>query len=634
MSHDHEAVNLAVASLDFELSPDERRRMETGFAECPECAEIAASHGDLASLLGRLPVHDASPQVRQRIMRAALVPPRRSQWPVLLVAAALLGLLFAAAGAAGAFRARPPLDAAVVGPSATPPAHGDEESRPPSSSPTPGSSDGAADPPAHPGLGTPFSGDTLAEVVSPRLRIRSEPRVAADSIKYEPLLDVGDRLFILDGPVVANDYEWYQVVAWRPDDLYASWPTGWVARADHDGSPWVLARADACPRGTVTIDVVSGLQPQERVACFGDRPLRLRAFVRGDGDSAPCTPEPRIACVDGPAWLTGDEGWRVEADMSVDTPSIGGPALAIDPNGSVARSALQAGAMVDLRGAFDHPAARQCRPGAAGADAEPMSVAAAQLACRARFVVTSVNADTDYPAAGAAGVTVSDDLRVRASPRLTSQRYELLPIGTDVWVVDGPVVEADYEWFQVIVPAVVPSSGAPRVGWVAASDHGGEAWLARASQDCPDRSTLIVEDVADLTLSPGAGYGGLACYGSTDIRFEGVVSLTCGVESHPSWQMTPEWLSGNADRKLTIRDLGISVVAYPRPDLALRISCGETAVGRYQLEGHFDDAAAAECDATIAGGAQPLDLDVVTRLWCRSALVIDSLEPLGRPPGG
>jgi hypothetical protein len=26
MSHDHEAIYLAVASLDFELSPDERRR--------------------------------------------------------------------------------------------------------------------------------------------------------------------------------------------------------------------------------------------------------------------------------------------------------------------------------------------------------------------------------------------------------------------------------------------------------------------------------------------------------------------------------------------------------------------------------------------------------------------------------
>ena len=181
MSHEHEAVYLAVASLDFELSPDERRRMETGLAECPECAAIAASHGDLASLLDRLPVHDASPQVRQRIMRAALVPPRQSQWTVLLVAAAILGLLLAAAVGVGAFRERPPLEAAVVDPSATPPRTVTRSPAAPSSSPAPDPAGRRGDRrPFRPG--TPFSADTLAEVVSPRLRIRSEPRVAADSI--------------------------------------------------------------------------------------------------------------------------------------------------------------------------------------------------------------------------------------------------------------------------------------------------------------------------------------------------------------------------------------------------------------------------------------------------------------------
>lgn len=105
MSHDHEAVQLAVASLDFELTPDEQRRMEAGLAACPECAAIAASHHDVQRHLERLPVHDASPIVRQRVLRASLVPPRTRQWQVLLVAAALVGLLLAAVGAGvGAFR--------------------------------------------------------------------------------------------------------------------------------------------------------------------------------------------------------------------------------------------------------------------------------------------------------------------------------------------------------------------------------------------------------------------------------------------------------------------------------------------------------------------------------------------------
>jgi anti-sigma factor RsiW len=122
MSHDHEAVRLAVASLDFELSPDERRRMETGLEACEECAAIAASHVGFQGLLARLPVHDASPLVRQRVLRASLVTPRSRPWPVLLVAAALIGLLLAGGAAAiGAFRTDP-LDPAVDLTRASPPA--------------------------------------------------------------------------------------------------------------------------------------------------------------------------------------------------------------------------------------------------------------------------------------------------------------------------------------------------------------------------------------------------------------------------------------------------------------------------------------------------------------------------------
>ena len=95
MSHDHQALQSAVAALDFELTPDERRRMEAGLAACEECAAVAASHRELQTLLGRLPVQDASPMVRQRVLRASLVPPRTRPWPVLLVAAALLGLTLA-----------------------------------------------------------------------------------------------------------------------------------------------------------------------------------------------------------------------------------------------------------------------------------------------------------------------------------------------------------------------------------------------------------------------------------------------------------------------------------------------------------------------------------------------------------
>lgn len=628
MSHDHEALHLAVASFDFELGPEERSRMQAGLLECAECAEALASHHELERLLGRLPTLDASPDVRERVLRAALVPPRERHWPVLLAAAALVGLLLGAAAAAGAFRDdRDPLDGVVVVPSVSPPALGDESSPGPSGSPAAGASAPVQGPSAPPQLGAPLSADTLAEVVSGRLRIRSQPRVADDSIKYEPLLDVGDRLLILDGPVVANDYEWYQIMAWRPGNLYESWPVGWVARGDHDGTPWLSRRASSCPTGTITMQVVEGLHPQERVACFGDRPLRLRAYVSGGADDPACIAEANIACVDGPTWLTGQGGWTARNDVYVDTPSIGGPPLAIHPNGSVPASDMPSGGMVDLDGAFDHPAARDCRPGPAGQGAEPVVASVARLSCRARFVVTRVEADPAYPAAGAAGITVSNNVRVRSDPGLTSERYELLPTGTRVWVVDGPVVAADYEWFQVIAPRIDAGGGAPRVGWVAASDHGAEPWLERAILDCPDRASLDVADLMRLT-SPGYGDGGLACFGSSTLRFEGTIGAECGVEDRPGWDMTPAWLSANTSVNVTIEDGDATTTARTPPDVGLPVACGEISLQRYVVDGHFNDEAAAECDATVRDGIQPPDAHLVAQYWCQATLVIDRLTPV------
>ena len=285
MNHDHDALRLAVASLDFELTPQEQARMQAGLLECEECAEAAASHNEMQRLLGRLPVRDASPDVRQRVLRSALVPPRDRQWPVLLAAAALLALMVGVAAAAGAFRERTPFDARVTGPSSSPPALGDVELPEPTATADPGSPAPGQGPPGAAFGGTPLTPDTLAQVVSGRLRIRSEPRVAADSIKYEPLLAVGDHLLILDGPVVANDYEWYQVTAWRPGNLYASFPVGWVSRGDHDGTPWISARADGCPTVAITMDIVVGAPSGGTGRLLRRSPAptpRIRPGERGD----------------------------------------------------------------------------------------------------------------------------------------------------------------------------------------------------------------------------------------------------------------------------------------------------------------------------------------------------------------
>ena len=240
----------------------------------------------------------------------------------------------------------------------------------------------------------------------------------------------------------------------------------------------------------------------------------------------------------------------------------------------------------------------------------------------------------DYPVADAPGITVTGNLRVRSDPGLTGDRYELLKSGTKVWVVDGPVVAADYEWFQVIVPSVdvgggVPGGGVPRIGWVAASDHGREPWLAKRAVDCAPADQPI--KVKDLMASTVAGSDvGLACYGSTPLRFPGSVGVSCRVDVHPGWGMAPDWLSGNAERKLTITDGNALIVPVPRQGLELPIGCGDTDPARYAFDGHFDDPASGDCVATMPDPSQTGIDDLLRRYWCRITLVIDDLPGSAR----
>ncbi len=74
--------------------------------------------------------------------------------------------------------------------------------------------------------------------VSDGLRVRSEPRVSDDSIKYEPLLPLDTELTVVGGPVYSSGYVWYEVtpVSFALRDGQRQ---GWVALAGKDGEPWI-----------------------------------------------------------------------------------------------------------------------------------------------------------------------------------------------------------------------------------------------------------------------------------------------------------------------------------------------------------------------------------------------------------
>lgn len=77
-------------------------------------------------------------------------------------------------------------------------------------------------------------------------------------------------------------------------------------------------------------------------------------------------------------------------------------------------------------------------------------------------------------------VTVSDDLRVRSKPRVStdSVKYEpLLSIGTVLEILEGPVAASGYWWYRVRLGDEHTLRNGITTGWVAAADHDGELWI-------------------------------------------------------------------------------------------------------------------------------------------------------------
>jgi serpin B len=100
-------------------------------------------------------------------------------------------------------------------------------------------------------------------------------------------------------------------------------------------------------------------------------------------------------------------------------------------------------------------------------------------------------------------VTVSDRIRVRSAPGVSddSIKYEpLLPLGTDLLVVGGPVQASGYTWWQV-EPLSVALQDAT-VGWVAMGDHDGEPWIALADDGTPALG-MAVSDLARKPVRTG-----------------------------------------------------------------------------------------------------------------------------------
>jgi hypothetical protein len=603
--HEHDALLLASASLDFDLPPDALEDLRAALADCPVCAERAASYREQSRLIARLPAIDVSPATARRITAAAMSGRTDTRSPNLLLAAALLlGLLLAIAAVAGALRdetkpidlleAEASLPAASIVPVAS-----FARAASPSPEPSEPSSVGSA--------GT-YRPDSIVEVVTANLRVRSQPRVASDSTLFEPLLQPGDRLFVVHGPVIASNYEWYQVapIGSDPDRPGFALPSGWVARGDHDGTPWIASVTPDCPAVPIEIADLSAMHALERVACFGDTPLSFRAVVEGGSQS----------------------GWHAIPSVVLDPDSPSGTDVAIEPGDAVTPSDLPNRRVVLLEGAFDQPHAINCGLG------DPEEPWLAVLDCRSIFVVSRAAAVPGFLEQSTAAITISDNLRVRSLPLVAdeSTKLELLDNGTRLFVLNGPALGSGYVWYQVIVPSIRTKAGGPRVGWVAVGDREGQPWVAAEDFDCSPPSELTLQEFAFLSSSP-VFHGGLACYGrGSQFQYSELVvggharlecsgsSLTAGTD----WLKAPNWT-------LVLVDDGQEARAV-LPFETQALPCGgPTSTLTYGVTGHFDDPAADDCDARI-DTLRVGEIDEAAVYECRTRFVVTGFGVTGPGP--
>jgi hypothetical protein len=260
-------LELAAQEIDFELTPTERETLARHLASCASCRQAAIGLRVDQTAVARLEPIPLDPARATRVWGRVERTDRPSPGRMLrLVAiAALLALLAQGALVVGSQLLR-------------------EQTNPLPELPpntvvndtSPGPSAQAVD--VERGQ---FAPGSILEVVVPDLRVRTAPTVDNRvSVKLDPLLGVGVRLKVIEGPVDADGYHWYRVQA---VDLPHA---GWVAAADHDGEPWIdvpRAGASGSPAfSPAEAALVAALRGDAAVGCAPrrhDLPVRAIAGV-------------------------------------------------------------------------------------------------------------------------------------------------------------------------------------------------------------------------------------------------------------------------------------------------------------------------------------------------------------------
>jgi hypothetical protein len=229
-----------------------------------------------------------------------------------------------------------------------------------------------------------------AMTVTDNLRVRSQPFVGEESALLTPLLDDGDRLFVVAGPVLASGYTWYEVIVPAVDTPGGGLQIGWVAAADRNGTPWISTASLTCPPVEgLTVSLLAELTRAPTIdgglACYGEGtavdPGALTIRGRVDVECAP--PE----SVDERAWVGLGEKTLIISDGADQIRARPHPDLVMPLSCGVAPNPET----MEIEGHFDDPAALECTSGRPPALGPPQfDFRISTYRCRSTFVVSAL----------------------------------------------------------------------------------------------------------------------------------------------------------------------------------------------------------------------------------------------------
>jgi len=219
--------------------------------------------------------------------------------------------------------------------------------------------------------------DTLGVVVATDgLRVRRLPTVGEESERLEPTLPVGVPLYVVDGPVAADGYAWYQVQPYGADEPL---PFGWIAAGSRDGEPWIEQYRLGCDSVPLSPEGLASGESLEHLFCS----------IPSENENVPI-PDPEVeghvSCVfanvdymiSGPEWIEVDRYCEFQTEAGSFW-LYGKPLTALLDEGAVDGRYL-------VVGHFDDPGASECR--STGGDGDAPDPAQVVLSCRTHFVVT------------------------------------------------------------------------------------------------------------------------------------------------------------------------------------------------------------------------------------------------------